>query len=91
MIRYQHSWCEFEACLNRATSRISGIHVCERCRQDYSSVGFGVVFFGGRHHGVRGATYTAEQIAAHPGLGCTQPELPGDRRAGPWAREARTR
>lgn len=60
--------CEIVDCGRPATASQSGILVCERCRIEFVSVGPGAVRFAGRWHGVTGARYTPEQVAAFPGL-----------------------
>ncbi len=60
--------CEIEGCDRGSVGRTNGIHVCERCRIHFTSLGFGAVYFNSRWHGVRGANYTPEQVATHPGL-----------------------
>ena len=64
----QITTCEIIDCGEHASAMTHGVRVCERCRQKFASVGFGAVYFAGRWHGVIGATYTAEQAAAYPGL-----------------------
>lgn len=59
---------EIERCGRAAVACVNGIHVCERCRIDFVSVGDGAVYFSGRWHGVLGATYSAKQIDAYPGI-----------------------
>ncbi|WP_297826378.1 hypothetical protein [Mycobacterium sp.] len=54
--------CEIKECGHAATSIMNGIHVCERCRIGFVSVGFGAVYFDGRWHGVSGAP-TADAAA----------------------------
>lgn len=80
-------WCEIEGCCNAANSTTNGIRTCERCRIHFESVGMGAVYFGGRWHGVTGATYTDEQVALFPGV--RQPAVAGDLRGGSWARQSR--
>lgn len=63
-----HVYCEIEGCGRVATTSQNGIHVCERCRIEFVSVGMGAVHFDGRWHGVVGATYDASQIAVYPGI-----------------------
>ena len=60
--------CEIDGCGNGASATMNGVSVCERCRVEFTSCGMGAVYFGGRWHGVIGATYNAEQRAAHAGL-----------------------
>jgi len=60
--------CEILDCRGLVVANVNGVAVCERCRVHFTSVGFGAVFFGGCWHGVRGATYTPEQVEAFPGL-----------------------
>lgn len=60
--------CEVEGCESMGVASQTGIAVCERCRRGFVSVGCGAVYFGGRWHGVRGATYTPEQRCSFPGL-----------------------
>lgn len=62
--------CEILDCTNDAApGTTNGIHLCERCTREGSSVGsWWCVRFGGRWHGVRGIRYTAEQAAVFPGL-----------------------
>lgn len=69
MVRRDYSECEIEGCGRGTTGTIGGIHVCERCRRDWESARpWGAVYFGGRWHGVRGATYGADVVAALPGV-----------------------
>lgn len=60
--------CEIEGCDREVSGTMNGIFVCERCRIHFGSVGLGAVYFDGRWHGVRGATYTERQCASHKGL-----------------------
>jgi hypothetical protein len=61
--------CEIEGCGGRAVSSRNGISVCDRCDVDWCSAGAWIaVYFGGRWHGVIGATYDAYVADAHPGL-----------------------
>jgi hypothetical protein len=75
--------CEITNCGNEAVARASGVHVCERCCREYSSVGWYIaVRFGGCWNGVRGVLYTPEQVDAFPGLALrdiAQYGRPGDR------------
>lgn len=66
---YQQSHaCDIVDCEHDRVAIVNGICVCERCRLDFVSIGFGAVRFDGRWHGVRGATYTAHQADIFPGL-----------------------
>lgn len=64
----QTTVCKIETCNREPVAITNGIHVCERCRRDFVSVGNGAVYFGTGWHGVRDASYTDEQRAAFPGL-----------------------
>lgn len=61
--------CEIDSCGGDAIGTMTGVAVCERCRVEWVSARpWGAVFFGGRWHGVIGATYPADVVEAYPGL-----------------------
>lgn len=69
--------CEIEDCNGAGVVDMSGVYVCERCRQGYVSARpWGAVHFDGGWHGVRGATYPPDVAAAFPGLPAKAEEDP---------------
>jgi hypothetical protein len=65
--------CEISGCGEACVGTMNGVCVCERCRQEFVSVGHGAVFFDGRWHGVVGSRYTRADVAAYPGLLTSRP------------------